>query len=51
MAVADAQQNGPDAWLGTALTSVRSQDRDELRAVVIRGLEELSQFLRTQRVQ
>lgn len=51
MAVIDVQQNGLDLWLGASLSSAMVQDRDALRDVARRGLEELAQFLKTQRIQ
>ena len=51
MAIIDEQQNGLDLWLGASLSSSMIQDRDALRDVAKRGLEEVALFLNAQRVQ
>jgi hypothetical protein len=51
MAVADATTNGLDAWLGASLSSALLDDKDELRDVARRGLLELAEFLKAQKVQ
>jgi hypothetical protein len=51
MAIVDVQQNGLDAWLGTSLSSPLVHDRGSLRGVVMRGLDEIEQFLKIYRIQ
>jgi hypothetical protein len=51
MAIGDVEQNGLDLWLGASLSSSMLQDRDALKDVAKRGLDELARFLMVQRVQ
>ena len=51
MAVADVSANGLDSWLGASLSSSLFDDKDELRDMVRRGLLELAEFLKVQKVQ
>jgi hypothetical protein len=50
MAVAEVKESGLEAWLGASLSSSWLRDKDSLRAVSDRGLEELAQFLRAQKI-
>jgi hypothetical protein len=50
MAVADANLNGLDSWLGASLSATLLQNKDELRDVARRGLLEVAEFLKVQKV-
>jgi 7-cyano-7-deazaguanine synthase in queuosine biosynthesis len=50
MAVAAVKSNGLDEWLGATLSSSLLDDKQALRDVAQRGLEELEQFLAVQKV-
>ena len=50
MAVADVKQNGLEAWLGATLSPMPLDQKDALRDVARRGLDELGQFLTIQKV-
>jgi 7-cyano-7-deazaguanine synthase in queuosine biosynthesis len=50
MAVAEVKEDGLEAWLGASLSSTLIQDKDALRQVASRGLDELAQFLQLQKV-
>jgi hypothetical protein len=51
MAVADVNANGLDSWLGASLSSSLLPDKAPLRDVARRGLLELAEFLKVQKVQ
>ena len=50
MAVADVKLNGLDSWLGASLSSSLLPNKQALREVARRGLEELEEFLKAQNV-
>jgi Queuosine biosynthesis protein QueC len=50
MAIADVKENGLEAWLGASLSSSLLRDKDALRQVARRGLDEVAQFLQTQKI-
>jgi hypothetical protein len=50
VAVAEVKEDGLDAWLGASLSSPLLQDKDALRQVARRGLDELARFLRAQKI-
>jgi 7-cyano-7-deazaguanine synthase in queuosine biosynthesis len=50
VAVADVKANGLDAWLGASLSYSLIDNKDELRKVAGRGLEELAKLLQLQKV-
>jgi hypothetical protein len=50
MAVADVNLNGLDSWLGASLSASLLQNKEALRDVARRGLLELAEFLKMQKV-
>jgi hypothetical protein len=50
MAVAEVKENGLEAWLGASLSSSLLRDKDALRQVARRGLDEVAQFLQSQKI-
>jgi hypothetical protein len=50
VAVAEVKQDGLEAWLGASLSSPLLQDKDALRQVARRGLDEVARFLQTQKI-
>lgn len=50
MAVADVKERGVEAWLGASLSSSLIRDKDVLRQVARRGLDEVARFLQTQKI-